>query len=56
MIRYVCLYSPAIVLFAWAVLVLLGFDSHGVTALGRVLLGISLAIHIRQELHDRRKK
>lgn len=55
MIRYVCLYSPMIVLFLWAVFILLGLDSHGMTALGRVLLGVTLGIHIRQELHDRRR-
>jgi hypothetical protein len=55
MFRVVCLYSPALVLFVWAGLVLAGFDGHLSTALGRVLLGITLAVHIRQEFHDRRR-
>lgn len=55
MLRFVCLYSPALVLFTWAGLVLLGVDGHLSTALGRVLLGTALAIHIRQELRDRRR-
>lgn len=54
MIRYVCLYSPAIILFVWAVFIISGIEGNALTALGRVLLGIALAVHIRQELHDRK--
>lgn len=55
MVRQVALYSPMFVLFAWAVVIPLGLESHGVTAGGRVLLGLTLACHIRQEIRDRRR-
>jgi hypothetical protein len=29
-------------------------ETPGVTIAGRVLLGLTLALHIRQELHDRK--
>lgn len=53
MIRLVCLYSPMAVLFTWAALLGAGLETRAVTITGRILLGVTLALHIRQEWRDR---
>jgi hypothetical protein len=55
-VRLVCLYAPAVVLFAWAAILTLDLETRGVTVSGRILLGLTLGVHIRQELHDHRAK
>jgi hypothetical protein len=52
--RWICLYSPMIVLFAWAGVRLAGAETSAVTIAGRVLLGVTLTLHTYQEWCDRK--
>lgn len=52
--RTLYLWSPSLVLFAWATIAALGWESRVTTVLGRVLLGVSLGLHIREEVRNRR--
>lgn len=54
MIRYVCLWSPMAVLFVWAGIAALGLDTRFTTTVGRLLLGVTLTLHMYQEFCDRK--
>lgn len=49
MIRILCLWSPMVVCFAWAVVALAELDNRTTTTIGRISLGLSLFLHISAE-------
>lgn len=52
--RRMCQFSPAIVLFVWALVGITGLEDEAVTAMFRVLFGLTLILHIRMEWNARR--
>jgi hypothetical protein len=54
MIRFAQTWSPVAVCLVWATILALNLETRGVTIAGRILLGLTLGLHIRQEFHEHR--